>query len=80
MTHDLLRDVVGALGEARDVRITDLRDKTFFAELVVTDRGGAEQTVSCRPSDGIAFALRAQIPILVEESLMLQPPTRSEEP
>lgn len=70
MTHDLLRDVVSAMGEAREVRVTELRDTTFYAELLVIDKAGEERIVSCRPSDGIALALRAKIPILVEESLL----------
>ncbi|MFP5224302.1 MAG: bifunctional nuclease family protein [Actinomycetota bacterium] len=70
MTHDLLRDVVTAMGEPRAVRVTGLRDKTYYAELVVVDRAGVEQTISCRPSDGIAFGLRASIPILVADELM----------
>lgn len=69
MTHDLLRDVVGAMGEAREVRVTELRDQTYFAELVVLDNAGQERIVSCRPSDGIALAVRASIPILVAEAL-----------
>ena len=74
MTHDLLRDVVAAMGEAREVRITALREGTFFAELVVVDGGGTERTIPCRPSDGIALAVRADIPILLEESLFTWPP------
>ncbi len=69
MTHDLLRDVVAVMGQAREVRITDLRDKTYYAELVVADTRGTEKIVPCRPSDGIALAVRADIPILVAEAL-----------
>lgn len=69
LTHDLLRDVVTAMGQAREVRITDLSDGTYFAELVVADRNGAEQTIPCRPSDGIALAVRTSIPIFVAEPL-----------
>jgi len=69
MTHDLLRDVVAAIGDAREVRITEARDNTFFAELLVEDSNGNEQFISCRPSDGIALAVRADISILVAESL-----------
>jgi len=69
MTHDLLRDVVAAIADAREVRITEARDNTFFAELLVEDSNGNEQFISCRPSDGIALAIRADIPILVAESL-----------
>jgi bifunctional DNase/RNase len=70
MTHDMLRDVVAAMGDAKEVRVTELRDTTFYAELVVTDRTGAEQAISCRPSDGVALAVRAHIPILVAEALL----------
>lgn len=73
MTHDMLRDVVAAMGDAKEVRVTELRDTTFYAELVVTDRTGADQTISCRPSDGVALAVRATIPILVAEELLTTP-------
>ena len=75
MTHDFLRDVVAAMGTAREVRITDVRDGTFFAELVVIEKDDSERIIDCRPSDGIALALRADIPILVNESLMRDPDT-----
>src|SRR6478609_7806444 len=55
LTHDLLRDVVDALGQTlTQVRISDLREGVFYAELVFSD--GTE--VSARPSDAIALALR----------------------
>ncbi|MGQ0630437.1 MAG: bifunctional nuclease family protein [Sporichthyaceae bacterium] len=60
MTHDLMRDLLAALGhELEQVRITDLRDGVFYAELVFAD--GIE--VSARPSDAIALALRTGTPI-----------------
>ena len=35
LTHDLIRDLIGALGhDLRQVRITELRDGVFYAELV----------------------------------------------
>ena len=55
LTHDLLRDVVGAFGkQLAEVRITELRDGIFYALLVFTDA----IEVSARPSDAIALALR----------------------
>jgi bifunctional DNase/RNase len=67
MTHDLLRDVIGALGAQLDaVHITDLRDGIFFAELVFA--GGTR--VSSRPSDAIALALRTGTPIFGEETVL----------
>lgn len=77
MTHDLLNDVVAAMGQPREVRITELRDTTFYAELAVTDAGGIERAVSCRPSDGVAFGLRAQIPILVNDQLLTVPASQA---
>jgi bifunctional DNase/RNase len=67
LTHDLLRDVVGALGgELRQVRITALRDGIFFAELDFGD--GVE--VSARPSDAIALALRTGTPIFGAKAVL----------
>jgi bifunctional DNase/RNase len=67
LTHDLLRDIVGALGgELRQVRITALRDGIFFAELDFGD--GIE--VSARPSDAIALALRTGTPIFGAEDVL----------
>ena len=71
MTHDLLRDVVSALGKAHEVRITELRDGTYLGELAVADAAGEERAVACRPSDGIALAVRADVPILVAEALFI---------
>lgn len=67
LTHDLLRDVVGALGATlAQVRITALRDGVFYAVLVF--ESGAE--VSARPSDAIALALRTGAPILGSEDVL----------
>ena len=67
LTHDLLRDVIDALGgELKHVSITELRDDVFYAELVFSS--GA--TVSARPSDAIALALRTSTPIMGEEDVL----------
>lgn len=71
MTHDLFADVIGRLGGALDrVVVTDLRDGTFYAELLIRDQSGATQTVSARPSDAIALAARTGTPIYAEEALI----------
>ena len=60
LTHDLMRDILGALGVAvSEVRITALEDGVFYA--VIAFSNGTE--VSARPSDAIALALRVQAPI-----------------
>jgi uncharacterized protein len=67
MTHDLLRDVISALGgELKQVRITELQEGTFFAELVFN----GNVRVSARPSDSVALALRVGVPIHAEESVL----------
>lgn len=67
LTHDLLRDVVGALhASLTEVRITELRDEIFFAELVFGDG----TTVSARPSDAIALALRTESAIFADDSVL----------
>ena len=67
LTHDLLRDVIHALGhQLREVRIVELRDNVFYASLVFAE--GVE--VSSRTSDAIALALRAQAPIRVEDAVI----------
>jgi bifunctional DNase/RNase len=67
LTHDLLRDVIGALGVRLEaVHITELRDDVYYAELRFS--GGV--TVSARPSDAIALALRAEVEILASDSVL----------
>ncbi len=56
MTHDLMKDLLAAFGrELATVTITELRDGVFYAELGFA--GGV--TVSARPSDAIALAMRS---------------------
>jgi uncharacterized protein len=69
LTHDLLRDVVAALGRTvEQVRITELTDGVFFAVLVF-DQG---TEVSARPSDAIALALRTGTPIHCAEAVLAE--------
>jgi len=66
MTHDLLRDVLMVMGaELTKVVVTDLREKTFFAELHLQVNNKTE-VVSCRPSDALALAARTGSPIFAE--------------
>ena len=63
-------DVLGSLGADLDkVVITDVSEGTFFAELHLKSRQGP-LTVSARPSDAIAVAVRAGCGIYVDESVM----------
>ena len=67
LTHDLVRDIIDALGlRLETVHITEMRDDIFYAELNFT--GGV--TVSARPSDAIALALRCDAQILGTDEVM----------
>jgi uncharacterized protein len=70
MTHDLLRDLLGALevGVERIV-ITELREGTFYAEIQML-RNGSRYAVSSRPSDAIALAARLETPIFADEGVL----------
>jgi bifunctional DNase/RNase len=64
-----LEDVITALGRRLEqVRITDLQEGTFYAELIFD--GGVK--VSARPSDSVALALRVGVPIHAEESVLAE--------
>lgn len=66
-THDLLIDVLAALGHSvTEVRITEYRDNIFYAELVL-DTG---LTVSSRTSDAVALALRAGCRIVGADAVL----------
>jgi bifunctional DNase/RNase len=67
LTHELMQHVVEALGDELDeVRILDVREGVFLAQLVFTS--GAE--VEARPSDSIALALRAGARIVCSEDVL----------
>ncbi len=67
LTHDLLKDVLDATGNAlNEVRITEVNDGIFYATLVLVS--GVE--VSARPSDSIALALRTGSRIVCAEEIL----------
>jgi bifunctional DNase/RNase len=67
LTHDLFIDVIEALGDRlAEVQIIELRDGVFYASMVFA----SGRTVSARPSDAIALALRCGAVILVAEEVM----------
>lgn len=72
LTHQLAYESIKALGaELKRVDIVDLRNNTFFAQLVLQDeRGERTAIVDARPSDAVALALRAQCPMRVAESVL----------
>jgi bifunctional DNase/RNase len=68
-THDLLLNIVDSLNaKILEVSITDIHDKTYFAEIRLSTHDG-ELTLSSRPSDAIALALRSSAEIFVSSSV-----------
>lgn len=81
MTHDLLTSMISGLGSTiEQIVVTELRQGTFYAELYVRDAAGEVQTFSARPSDAVAIAVRAQVPILAEEALIEDAGIEDDEP
>jgi bifunctional DNase/RNase len=67
LTHDLLKDVLDATGNAlEEVRITEVNDGVFYATLVL----GSGVEVSARPSASIALALRTGSRIVCAEEIL----------
>ena len=67
LTHDLMKEILVALGVGIDsIYLTELKDGVFYSQINL--QGGV--TISARPSDAIALALRTGSPILGSEELL----------
>jgi hypothetical protein len=70
VTHDLLKNVIAALGaKVSHVLIKALNDGVFYASLFV-DMSGELKEIDSRSSDAIALAVRVKVPIFVNEAVM----------
>ena len=79
LTHDLLSTVIrGLRGNVVKILISDLKDNTFYAKLVVQQDGRLLE-IDSRPSDAIAVASHTKVPIYVEEQV-LDEVARTDEP
>ena len=71
MTHDLMLRIVQDLGgKLQRVVIDKLENSTFHAKIYILKENGQEVVVDSRPSDSVAIALRAQVPVFVEDSIL----------
>ena len=69
-THDLFLDLCEKFSIAlRFLQIDSIEDGVYYAQLVLS-ANGHDEYIDCRPSDGIAVALRGEAPIFVEESVL----------
>ena len=72
LTHDLIVSVIDQLGgDLQDIVISDLQDHTYFAKLRVRKDGELTE-IDCRPSDAIAVAVTAKVPIWVAEDVLAE--------
>ncbi len=70
MTHDLLENVIGGLDAKLDrIVVTELKDRTFYAHLILK-RNGKSVEFDSRPSDAIALAVQMKAPIYVDEQVL----------
>jgi bifunctional DNase/RNase len=70
LTHDLVKNIFNSL-DARLLRVevVALRDDTFYGN-IVAEVDGRTLNIDSRPSDALALAVRAHVPILVDRSVM----------
>src|SRR5210317_1583825 len=69
-THDLIIDVIESLNAVlKEVSITSIIDKTYYADLLLTTING-DISLTARPSDAIALALRSEAPITVNKDVL----------
>jgi hypothetical protein len=70
LPYDLIRNTIGEMGGQVDrIVVTDLSQDVFYARIVI-QQNGRNVEIDSRPSDAIALAVRAKVPILVDESVM----------
>ncbi len=70
LTHDLIANVIDSLGaELQDIYINELREHTYFAKLRIRQNGELVE-IDSRPSDAIALAVTANVPIYVAEDVI----------
>ncbi len=70
LPYDLMRTMIDDLGGSVErIAVTDLSDDVFYARIVLR-HNGREVEVDSRPSDAIALALRAHVPIFAESSVL----------
>lgn len=72
LTHDLMQLVIERLGATVDaVVVTEMRDSVFYADLVLSTDGG-ELSISARPSDSIALAVRVDAPVFADPAVLAE--------
>ena len=70
LTHDLIGTIIDTLGGTIDhILVSGLENDTFFAQITI-QANGEKKEIDCRPSDAVALAVRAKVPIYANEEVM----------
>ena len=78
-THDLFLDLCGKFSiSLRSLQIDSIEDGVYYAQLVFVNNR-REEYLDCRPSDGIALALRGDVPIFVDEVVLASAAQKEED-
>ena len=71
LTHDLLLDIIEQLGAKIDKVVIDkLQQNTFYAKIHLKRNADGTVVIDARPSDSVALALRADVPVFVSEEIL----------
>ena len=71
LTHDLMNNLVELLDATLTaVHMTEIKDGIFYATMLLRDSTGGQLTISARPSDAIALAVRSNSNILATQDLL----------
>jgi bifunctional DNase/RNase len=71
LTHDLMINLVELLDATLTaVHLTEIKDGIFYATMLLRDSNGGQLTISARPSDAIALAVRSHSNILAAQELL----------
>lgn len=71
LTHDLMNNLLDLLDATLTaVHLTEIKDGIFFATMLLRDSSGGQLTISARPSDAIALAVRSHSNILATQELL----------
>ncbi len=70
LTHDLIKNIFNSFNaRVTRIEIVRLKDEIFYGN-IIAEVDGREIHIDSRPSDAIAIAVRAHVPILVHRSVM----------
>jgi uncharacterized protein len=71
LTHDLMNNLLELLDATLTaVHLTEIKDGIFYATMLLRDSNAGQLTVSARPSDAIALAVRSHSNILATQELL----------